>query len=143
VLVGGEWSASRPGRYTPGERAPGSHWIGGWVGPRTGLDDVEKRKFLTLPGLELRPLCCPARSQSLCRLSYLGSCLVAVRYKIIFHTCEVSLYRLKYDIFTTISIFSSLFPNRVLQLPLAFVRHGIVSVHFHLMIFRERIQLLQ
>jgi hypothetical protein len=24
------------------------------VGPRAGLDDVEKRKFLTLPGLELR-----------------------------------------------------------------------------------------
>jgi hypothetical protein len=24
--------------------------------PRTCLDDVEKRKFLTLPGLELRPL---------------------------------------------------------------------------------------
>jgi hypothetical protein len=40
------------------------------VGPRTGLDDVEKRKFLTLPGLELRPLCRPARSQSLYRLRY-------------------------------------------------------------------------
>jgi hypothetical protein len=26
------------------------------VGPRAGLDDLEKRKFLTLPGLELRPL---------------------------------------------------------------------------------------
>jgi hypothetical protein len=26
------------------------------MGPRTGLDDVEKRKFFTLPGLELRPL---------------------------------------------------------------------------------------
>jgi hypothetical protein len=26
------------------------------VGPRVGLDDVEKRKFLTIPGLELRPL---------------------------------------------------------------------------------------
>jgi hypothetical protein len=26
------------------------------VDPRAGLDDVEKRKFLTLPGLELRPL---------------------------------------------------------------------------------------
>jgi hypothetical protein len=26
------------------------------VGSRTGLDDVEKRIFLTLPGLELRPL---------------------------------------------------------------------------------------
>jgi hypothetical protein len=32
-LVGCEWSASRPGRHTPGERAPGTHWIGGWVGP--------------------------------------------------------------------------------------------------------------
>jgi hypothetical protein len=26
------------------------------VDPRVGLDNVEKRKFLTLPGLELRPL---------------------------------------------------------------------------------------
>jgi hypothetical protein len=26
------------------------------VGPRAGQDDVEKRKFLTLPGLELPPL---------------------------------------------------------------------------------------
>jgi hypothetical protein len=53
ALVGGEWSASRPGRFTPGERVPGTHWIGGCVGPRAGLGDVEKRKFLTLPGLEL------------------------------------------------------------------------------------------
>jgi hypothetical protein len=30
------------------------------VDPRTGLDVVEKRKFLTLPGLELRPLGRPA-----------------------------------------------------------------------------------
>jgi hypothetical protein len=30
------------------------------VGPRAGLDDVEKRKFFTLPGLELRPLGRPA-----------------------------------------------------------------------------------
>jgi hypothetical protein len=39
----------------PAEIAPGSHWIGGWVGPRSNLDDVVKRKFLTLPGLELYP----------------------------------------------------------------------------------------
>jgi hypothetical protein len=39
---------------------------------RAGLDDVEKRKFLTLPGLELRPFGGPARSQSLYRLSYPG-----------------------------------------------------------------------
>jgi hypothetical protein len=37
---------------------------------RTGMDDVEKRKFLTLPGLEVQPLGCPALSQSLYRLSY-------------------------------------------------------------------------
>jgi hypothetical protein len=56
ALAGGEWSASRPGCTTPGERAPVTHWIGGWVGPRASLDDVEKRKFLTRQGLELRIL---------------------------------------------------------------------------------------
>jgi hypothetical protein len=75
ALVGAEWSASRPGRFTPGERAPDSHWIGGWVGPRAGLDDVETRKFLTLQGHELRPLSRPVRSQSLYRLRYPGSIL--------------------------------------------------------------------
>jgi hypothetical protein len=35
------------------------------VGPIADLDDVEERKFLTLPGLELRPLSSPTRSQSL------------------------------------------------------------------------------
>jgi hypothetical protein len=69
TLVGGEWSASRPSRYIPG-RSPRTHWIGGWVHPGAGLDNVEKRKFFTLPGLELRPLGCPARSQSLYRLRY-------------------------------------------------------------------------
>jgi hypothetical protein len=44
TLDGGEWSASRPGRFTPKERAPGTHWIGGWVGPRAVLDMVVKRK---------------------------------------------------------------------------------------------------
>jgi hypothetical protein len=52
ALVGGEWSASRPSRFIPGERAPGTHWIGGWVCPRNGLDDVEKRKISALPGLD-------------------------------------------------------------------------------------------
>jgi hypothetical protein len=73
ALFGGEWSASRPSRFTPGERAPGTHWIGCWVDPRASLDDVEKRKLLFLPGLELQPLGRPARSQSLYRLSYPGS----------------------------------------------------------------------
>jgi hypothetical protein len=72
TLAGGELSASLPGRFTPGERAAGTHWTGDWVDPRSGLDDFEKRKFLTLPGLELRPLRRPARSQSLYRLRYSG-----------------------------------------------------------------------
>jgi hypothetical protein len=65
ALIGDEWSGSCPGRITPGERSPGTHWIGGWVGPSTGLDDVGRRKILPLPELKLQPLCRPARSQSL------------------------------------------------------------------------------
>jgi hypothetical protein len=72
-LAGGEWSDSRPGRFTAGERDSDTHWIGGWVDPRADPEDVEKRKFLILPELELRPLCRPARSQSLYRLRYPGS----------------------------------------------------------------------
>jgi hypothetical protein len=62
ALDGGEWSASRPCRFTPG-----SHWIIGWVGLRVGLDAVEKRKSFhcreSNPG---RPACCPTPY----RLSY-------------------------------------------------------------------------
>jgi hypothetical protein len=46
ALVVGEWSASRLCRFTPRERAPGTHWIEGRVDPRAGMDDMEKRKFL-------------------------------------------------------------------------------------------------
>jgi hypothetical protein len=40
-----EWSASRSGRFTPTERAPGTHWIGGWVGPRAILETAVTRKI--------------------------------------------------------------------------------------------------
>jgi hypothetical protein len=40
ALDAGEWSASRPGRFIPRKRGPGTHCIGGWVGPRAGLDAV-------------------------------------------------------------------------------------------------------
>jgi hypothetical protein len=40
-------------------------------GPRTGLDGVEKKEFLTVPGHELRTLSRPARSQLLYLLRYL------------------------------------------------------------------------
>jgi hypothetical protein len=42
------------------------------MSPRTGLDDMERRKILLVPELELRPLGRPARSQSLYRLSHRG-----------------------------------------------------------------------
>jgi hypothetical protein len=42
-LGGVEWSASQPGRFTHG-----TLWIEGWVGPRTGLDDVENRNIFAL-----------------------------------------------------------------------------------------------
>jgi hypothetical protein len=45
ALVGGEWSASRPGHFSCRERGSVTHWIGGWVGPRTVLDAVVKRKI--------------------------------------------------------------------------------------------------
>jgi hypothetical protein len=32
-------------RFTPGERTPGTHWTGGWVGPRTGLDTEDRGKI--------------------------------------------------------------------------------------------------
>jgi hypothetical protein len=43
----------KPRPLYPGERAPGVLWIGGWVGSRIDLDEVERRKILALKGLEL------------------------------------------------------------------------------------------
>jgi hypothetical protein len=45
ALDGGKWSASRSGRFTTRERAPSTHWIGGWVGSKAGLEAVVKRKI--------------------------------------------------------------------------------------------------
>jgi hypothetical protein len=43
VIDGCEWSASRPGYFTPGETASGTHWVGGWAEPRAGFEVVAKR----------------------------------------------------------------------------------------------------
>jgi hypothetical protein len=45
-LVGSEYSDSRAGRFIPG-----THKVVGLVGPRTSLDDVERRKILSLLAL--------------------------------------------------------------------------------------------
>jgi hypothetical protein len=49
-----EGSALRQGRFNRRERAPSTHWIGGWVGSRAGLDTVSKRKILS-PRRESKP----------------------------------------------------------------------------------------
>jgi hypothetical protein len=69
TLDGGEWSASRPGRFTAGERALSTYWMN----PRACLDDMMNLKFLNLPGLEPRPLGRPACSHLLYLLRYCGS----------------------------------------------------------------------
>jgi hypothetical protein len=66
---GGEWQASRIGRFTYGERVHGTRWIGGWVGPTAGMDDVEKSKT-SCPCRDSNSVR-PIRSSSLYLLSYL------------------------------------------------------------------------
>jgi hypothetical protein len=52
---GGEWSASRPGRFTAGEGDSGTYWIGVWVGlSRPGHGGGKEKNSLHLPGIEPR-----------------------------------------------------------------------------------------
>jgi hypothetical protein len=65
--------------FTTGERTPGTHCTGVWVGPRAGLDTEARGKiFSPLPGIEPRTPGRPASSQTLYWLSYLGSLFVCV-----------------------------------------------------------------
>jgi hypothetical protein len=63
-------------RFAPAERTPGTHWIGGWVGPRAGLDAGARGEILytcriSNPGR-------PVRSQTRNWLRYPGSSLKIV-----------------------------------------------------------------
>jgi hypothetical protein len=60
----------------PRGKYPGTHWIGVWVDPRAGVDDVEKRKFLILTGLELRPLDRLARIAIPITLTWAETCVI-------------------------------------------------------------------
>jgi hypothetical protein len=71
ALDGGEWSGTRPGRFTFGKRALDDHCKGGWVDARTGLDAVEKIK-LSFHCRESNSDS-PDRSPSVYRLSYPSS----------------------------------------------------------------------
>jgi hypothetical protein len=61
---GGEWSDSRPGRFTPGERASGIHSIGGWGGG--GVAEPvwtlwSREKSLALAGNRTQPVTIPTQ----------------------------------------------------------------------------------
>jgi hypothetical protein len=62
------------------ERVHYKHRIRNWVGTRSGLNGVVSRTFLTIPGLELRPLYRPIHSKSIYRLRYPGSCISSTRF---------------------------------------------------------------
>jgi hypothetical protein len=47
ALDGSKLLASYPFCFTPRERTSGTYCTGGWVGPRAGLDAVEKRNIPT------------------------------------------------------------------------------------------------
>jgi hypothetical protein len=74
ALVWGCGQLHAPAALPPEERTPGTHWIGGWVNPKAGPDDMQKWKFSTLPWREVRPSVRPARSQLLYRQSHSDSC---------------------------------------------------------------------
>jgi hypothetical protein len=63
-------------RFSPGERTPGTHCTGGWVGPRAGLEAEARGKILSpVPGIEHPTRGRPARSQTLFWLSYPAFCV--------------------------------------------------------------------
>jgi len=47
-----------PAALLPGKEPPGTHWIGGWLGLRAGLDAVVKRKYPS-PYRDLTPIIHP------------------------------------------------------------------------------------
>jgi hypothetical protein len=53
--VGAVSSYIHPPPFSPLEKAPATHCIRGWVGPRASLDAMEERKTLFLPRIEARP----------------------------------------------------------------------------------------
>jgi hypothetical protein len=54
-----EVSAHALGRRTSGDRTPGTHCIRGWVGPRAGLNAVEKYYY----GMNFNTLCSPRKQE--------------------------------------------------------------------------------
>jgi len=48
-----------PADLPPRERAPGNHWIGDWMDPRTGLNAVVRKKKIHTPSGNPTPVVHP------------------------------------------------------------------------------------
>jgi hypothetical protein len=66
-LDGGELSSSLPGRFMPGVTVAGTHWVGDWMSPRTGLEALDK-DLLSLSGIQPLLFTCPACNPLLYRV---------------------------------------------------------------------------
>jgi hypothetical protein len=88
--VSGELRA--PADLLRSDRAPGTHWTGGWVGPRIGLDAMEKRKILRCRESKLGHA---TRSPSLYRRWVIPTPsfvrLFIIYLHVIFKNCEIGL----------------------------------------------------
>jgi hypothetical protein len=92
--------------YTRGWTS-GTHWIAGWMGPKTGLDAVDYRKILC-PCRELNPSR-HTRSPSLYRLSYSGSFgYISTTWVITGYSRATLLQRVNYSIGTLVCFHFSL-----------------------------------
>jgi hypothetical protein len=50
TLDGSRWLHLRHYRFTTGDTVPGTHWIGGWVGPELVWKPLTRETFLTPAG---------------------------------------------------------------------------------------------
>jgi hypothetical protein len=86
----------------PGERTPGTHWLGSWVGPRAGLNAEARGKILCRGSNPGRPI----RSQALYWLNYPGSSRESIRPNI--SGCSFREFTLQRRIVFFISLFTTI-----------------------------------
>jgi hypothetical protein len=94
---------------------------------------MEKWKFLPQPGVELRPLCRPARSQPQCRLRYRGSlCLIKYKSVNIYGRCRrVCLTSVTWSALGDITVYTGTLSMREWLYALSFA----TAISFSLIIF--------
>jgi hypothetical protein len=120
ALAGGEWSASRPCRFTPGERGPSTFWIGCSVDPRTGLDDMEMKNSCHHRDSNSDPLVGqPVASR------YTGSCFDNISQKYICLTLQLSLE----TAFSLRQIFSELLSGYGLHVKCPSLLFSFICIH--------------